>query len=361
MAASRGPVPVHAQANGTGDLNSEILIALEKQEPTLSSEAFPQASQAEIKAALDRLASRGMVQYEALPTEQIVLTGEGQQICDEGSHEWKVWEAVKSKGRISVKELEKALGPSAKIGQGNAFKLKWIKKDGDALTPVAKEVTDSTRELLQHVSETGTFPDPKQLKDYQKRKLVTTKKIIAYEIRKGPQWALEITEMKTDLTAEMLADGSWETTSFKPYNFQSLGDSQTQRAGALHPLMKVREEFRRLFFDQGFIEMPTARFVDSGFWNFDTLFVPQQHPARDLQDTFYVSDPPEAGPPGPDPMADRALEQMENRNRAYREMGGSKGADLNYEEYYRNVRNVHQDGAYGSIGENLLQDPLLPN
>ena len=38
-----------------------------------------------------------------------------------------------------------------------------------------------------------------------------------------------------------------------------------------------------------FAEMATSQYVDSGFWNFDTLFVPQQHPARDLQDTFYIS------------------------------------------------------------------------
>lgn len=34
--------------------------------------------------------------------------------------------------------------------------------------------------------------------------------------------------------------------------------------------------------------MPTNRFVESCFWNFDSLYVPQQHPARELQDTFYV-------------------------------------------------------------------------
>ena len=38
-----------------------------------------------------------------------------------------------------------------------------------------------------------------------------------------------------------------------------------------------------------FAEMPTSSFVESGFWCFDALFVPQQHPARDLQDTFYLS------------------------------------------------------------------------
>lgn len=70
--------------------------------------------------------------------------------------------------------------------------------------------------------------------------------------------------------------------------------------------MKVREEFRNIFFEMGwvlrhhstsfradphshrFTEMPTNRFVESSFWNFDTLYVPQQHPAREMQDTFYV-------------------------------------------------------------------------
>ena len=33
------------------------------------------------------------------------------------------------------------------------------------------------------------------------------------------------------------------------------------------------------------IDGAVCSFVESGFWNFDTLFVPQQHPARDLQDT----------------------------------------------------------------------------
>lgn len=35
--------------------------------------------------------------------------------------------------------------------------------------------------------------------------------------------------------------------------------------------------------------MPTSSYVESSFWCFDALFVPQQHPARDLQDTFYLS------------------------------------------------------------------------
>jgi phenylalanyl-tRNA synthetase alpha chain len=348
MPGTRGPVPVPLQANGTQDLTSEILKKLEDGQPFQTAEAFPQVSQAEIKAALDRLASRGMVEYDTNDAEQVVLTDEGQQICDEGSHEWKVWEAVKSKGRIPIKDLEKIVGPSAKIGQGNAFKLKWIKKDGDALTPVAKEVEDTTAQLLRHVNEHNTFPDPKLLKDYQKRKLVSTRKVITYTVRKGPKWALDIPVEVTDLTVEMLQDGSWETANFKPYNFKALGEHQY--AGALHPLNKVREEFRKIFFSQSFIEMPTARFVDSGFWNFDALFVPQQHPARDLQDTFYVSDPPSAGPPGPDPAADKALDEMEADSQMYSDSSAPSTSKLDYAKYYNDVKAVHQDGAFGSIG-----------
>jgi len=91
------------------------------------------------------------------------------------------------------------------------------------------------------------------------------------------------------------------------------------------------------------------RFVDSGFWNFDALFVPQQHPARDLQDTFYVSDPPLADAPRADPIADAAMDAMEAEATRNNPIPlGSKGLD--YEEYYKNVRAVHESGKYGSIG-----------
>ena len=67
-------------------------------------------------------------------------------------------------------------------------------------------------------------------------------------------------------------------------------------------------------------------FVESGFWNFDALFVPQQHPARDLQDTFYISDPA---------VADRPRED-------------ETGEELT--EYWNNVREVHEIGKFGSQG-----------
>jgi len=41
----------------------------------------------------------------------------------------------------------------------------------------------------------------------------------------------------------------------------------------------------------GFEEMETNKYVENSFWNFDSLFQPQAHPARDAHDTFFVSHP----------------------------------------------------------------------
>ena len=91
----------------------------------------------------------------------------------------------------------------------------------------------------------------------KKRKLIRVQKVISFKVHKGPKFALEIPDEATDLTAEMVASGSWKTATFKPYNFKALG--ATQPAGALHPLNKVRTELRQIFFEMGFEEMSTNR------------------------------------------------------------------------------------------------------
>merc|ERR1712147_400212 len=78
-------------------------------------------------------------------------------------------------------------------------------------------------------------------------------------------------------------------TPFKSYNFCTLGEKV--EGGYLHPLLKVRAEFRKILMQMGFQEMPTNKWVESSFWNFDSLFQPQSHPARDAHDTFFIKEP----------------------------------------------------------------------
>jgi phenylalanyl-tRNA synthetase alpha chain len=54
-----------------------------------------------------------------------------------------------------------------------------------------------------------------------------------------------------------------------------------------HPLKDIIDEIREIFVTLGFSEI-NGNLTQSSFWNFDALFTPQDHPARELQDTFYL-------------------------------------------------------------------------
>ncbi|WWC59732.1 phenylalanine-tRNA ligase, alpha subunit [Kwoniella dejecticola CBS 10117] len=275
-----------------------------------------------IRGVLDSLQRKEMVEYKQITATSFTLTEEGQLINEKGSHEIRVWQVLPVKGQgqpVTVPELQKLVGADvAKIGQSNAFKKKWISKDGAGFVrAIEQPPVDDTAELLREISASGDCVGGDSVtKELQKRKLITPKKHIHYSISKGTNFSTEVKQLETDLTVEMLQSGTWKESSFKTYNFAAAG--QPTDGGALHPLLKVREEFRNIFFDMGFTEMPTNQFVESAFWNFDAMFVPQQHPAREVQDTFYVKSPVKALQPDP--------------------------------EYYERVRKIHEEGGYGSIG-----------
>jgi phenylalanyl-tRNA synthetase alpha chain len=345
------------------DQTSQILEALSSSDkPILSADAFSSIPFATIKSALDRLRSRDMVEYDTIDREQAILTEEGEGIVANGSHEAKVFEAVRQAlDGLKIGDLTGIVGKeSAKVGQGKAFKEGWIKKDKDVLRTTADSIQDVTREQLQTIQDSRTHPDPKVVADLRKRKLITMQKIITFKISKGPKFAKEFVKEETDLTAEMLASGAWKTAKLKPYNFKAKGAPTP--SGALHPLNKVRHEFRQIFFEMGFEEMPTNRYVETGFWNFDALYVPQQHPARDLQDTFYISDPPMADKPREDPGAESPLlpngppfptvPKSPKSPKSHKKKPSTAPAPQvsEYERYWNDVRAVHETGKYGSIG-----------
>lgn len=176
-----------------------------------------------------------------------------------------------------------------------------------------------------------------------------------FSLRKGPNFSLQIEKLNTDLTAEMITSRSWESAKFKSYNFAAEGIPPA--GGCLHPLMKVREEFRKFFFELGFEEMPTNNFVESGFWNFDALFVPQQHSARDAQDTFFLKVPASTDKlPDPEYVA---------RVKATHENGGeTKGigyrAPFSLEETRKLVLRTHTTAVSANMLYKLAQNGFHP-
>lgn len=333
------------------DLTPQVLQVLNSSDgPVLTSDAFPHATFVTVKSAVDKLRSREYIESEQVDRLELALTKEGQEIADNGSNGARVFEAVrKALEGLKIKDLPAAVGDAniAKFGSGDAFKLKWVKKEGDVLKAATDKIHDEVQEQLQQIQSTRKLDNPKAVADFKKRKYVVEEKIITFKISKGPKFSTEFVREETDLTPEMLASGAWKTAQLKPYNFKAKG--AVTPSGALHPLNKVRQEFREIFFEMGFEEMPTNRYVETGFWNFDALYVPQQHPARDLQDTFYISDPAVADPPraDPEPVAPGAKPTPSSPSHKRTK---SKEKTLDYKQYWNDVKAVHQDGKFGSIG-----------
>lgn len=205
------------------------------------------------------------------------------------------------------------------------MKAKWIKVDKAAgvlvacADPAAEDFVDATKESVAAIFTSGGGDGgvaAKELKELKKRGFVEQAKTASFNVSRGSAYAPVRVKAATDLTEEMLASGEWESASFKSLNFNAKGLALT--GGYLHPLLKTRTQFREIFLELGFEEMPTNNFVESSFWNFDTLFQPQQHPARDAHDTFFISDP---------------------------------AATLTWpEEYAQVVKKQHEVGGFGSIG-----------
>ncbi|KAK6643923.1 hypothetical protein RUM43_000188 [Polyplax serrata] len=248
------------------------------------------------------------------------LTKEGEGVADNGSHEALVFNAVPVGDGADQAELMKQV-PGSKIGFSKAMSLGWICIDKSSGKPLVKRkveaITDTVQVHLNQIrnKEYKSVPDTSK-QDYKKRKLIQEVVIKSIILSKGPEFRLVIEKQETDLTADLLVNDAWKNKAFKDYNFDSLGVPPS--SGHLHPLMKVRAEFRKIFIEMGFQEMPTNNFVESSFWNFDALFQPQQHPARDAHDTFFLSSP---------------------------ESSSNFPSD-----YLERVKKVHSSGGYGSTG-----------
>lgn len=88
------------------------------------------------------------------------------------------------------------------------------------------------------------------------------------------------------MTPEVIRERKWTSLGFKPYDISA--DVRDIIYGKRHFVNQAIEYVRKIWLEMGFREMK-GPIVSSAFWNFDALFQPQDHPARDMQDTFFVS------------------------------------------------------------------------
>lgn len=242
----------------------------------------------ELIGLLTSLSLEGYLTTENQKMEEIVLTPEGQDYLQKGSPEAQVFNFVKEKEKISQTDLNNTLGPISKIGFSQAMKNKWIslEKETKLIVPALNNIEDKVQDTLKQIV---NGEESKEVDGLVKRKLVEKLKRGYCKVVKGPEFREVRVKAEADITYEILKSGEWKTAAFKNYNFNSLGKDTA--GGHLHPLLKVRAQLRRILLEMGFEEMPTNNFIESSFWNFDSLFQPQSHPARDAHDTFFIKNP----------------------------------------------------------------------
>lgn len=262
------------------DLKSQILEQLSSQDlirlPNLQ----------ELHGAVLSLSSQDLISFKIETANKVKITPSGKEVIENGSPEFNFYSNVADEGND--------LQNNDKIGYPIALKNKWIEIKNKKIFKKEKTVTDVVREELKSIEKSDKNSenfDQKALNNYKKRKLIELVEEKIYLIEKGPNYSHSTdTNLLNVLTKSMIQSGEYKN-EFKKYNFKT---SIRAKSGGLHPLRKVQTEIRKIFIELGFTEMETKNYVESSFWNFDVLFQPQNHTAREMHDTFFIKHPKES-------------------------------------------------------------------
>jgi len=132
------------------------------------------------------------------------------------------------------------------------------------------------------------------LKSLQNRKeiiQIKEEKIIKIEItelgEKIINKGIKVKNLIEQITPEILKkESQWKGKKFRRYDVSSPVPSIN--GGKRHFVNQSIDYAREIWTDMGFKEM-TGNMIVSSFWNFDALFTAQDHPVREMQDTFFIN------------------------------------------------------------------------
>ncbi|MDF2957451.1 MAG: Phenylalanyl-tRNA synthetase alpha subunit [Candidatus Alkanophagales archaeon MCA70_species_1] len=240
------------------------------------------------------------------------LTDEGRQYVNEGLPERLLLRLLLDQRGINLEGVSAALGKRAKIAIGWLVRKGWgvvsdVGGGGKMLIPVVKSEPpegDDER-VLRALGEFGAARDEELarrldissdelddiVKVLKRRNLIEVSEVkrrrlfLTEEGRRLLESGVVVEEEITRLTPSLLMTGAWRGKKFRSYDV-SVPAARIYVA-KIHPYQRILERIRRIFVEMGFVEIKGA-VVQPAFWNFDVLFVPQDHPAREMQDTFYL-------------------------------------------------------------------------
>ncbi len=239
-----------------------------------------------------QLEQAGLIEAKRVERRAVQLTQDGKAALS-GLPERKLITALSSEEEISTLLNRTKLGS---IALQWAKKNNWIMLLNHSGKTMVKKISDKRschEEMLAKFSENGDVKTDKELaiaKELRDRKLVHILEGKALFVKIMPKGEATLKtkhgDEVTQVTPALVRHG--EIPNFRPYNVEA--DVEPVFPGKRHPLQLLADNIRDIFIGMGFQEMD-GPIVESSFWNFDVMFMPQNHPNRDLMDTFFLKQP----------------------------------------------------------------------
>lgn len=274
-----------------------------------------------VMRALQWLSNKELVELNYQDRQVVLLGKNGVQAVEKGLPEQIIWDVLQHY-EVHVDKLNTDLEQAGITSQDvkanmGLFKRKGVimvqKVDGDivlkkinneeGILNLEKELEEKKKLLVKIHSASEEQPlavddvkNQKVLIDDLKRRPqfieIKQEKQVSFTItKKGKELAkqdISKHSSASSLTSKMIKDGSWKDAQFRAYNVE---DPVPQIKGAKRHMVSMAKEYvRNVWLQTGFEEMK-GNYVESAFWDLDALFVPQDHPARAMQDTFYLQNP----------------------------------------------------------------------
>ncbi|AGI48286.1 phenylalanyl-tRNA synthetase, alpha subunit [Thermoplasmatales archaeon BRNA1] len=210
-------------------------------------------------------------------------------------------------GKITLEALAAAIPGEDKIAVGWLMRKKLASMQDEGETKVLTLIDNGKKALGETMPDEALIArmiesqvpegeaDAQVIKDLKGRKgmikdvVETAREVALTEAgRIAARSGIELREETADVTDELIQSGKWADTDYRRYDYTTFAPAVY--AAKKNPLTRLGNDIRRMFIEMGFTEM-TSEYVQPAFWNMDCLFIPQDHPARDMQDTFFLDNP----------------------------------------------------------------------
>lgn len=285
-------------------------------------------------------AGRGWIGIEETAADELIPNADAAQLVRDGLPERQALKLlVEAGGQLATGDFAKAAQQTG-IAVNEVFKWGttrgWIERDkqGVRLTDAGRAAQESNTFDVDETAlidaggapvDVDLLPQPERIRQLlgkrtelakikpRTRRTISLTKAGRQLLDSGN---IRVKKERNLLTADDLRSGAWREITLRPYDVTL--KAEDAHPAKIHPLRKIIEQTRRAYLEMGFTEV-VSPMVESSFWNFDALFQPQDHPARDMQDTFYMATPSTTGLPEDEALVDRVRRAHED--------GGDTGSE----------------------------------